>query len=181
MGVYSWAPVRLAPHVSCNHASRTWHQHVQLAYSRECYALYIHRIEDRQVLRRYKGILYADAPLCANSNRLKDGQRNSGPTSTTLPHHASWCCYPYIVVEPGCRLDLGMAPILYVHPTTGPFHHVNHSVVYKHWASEVVSFVPFLLGRPVIYTSSLEVMRQTVAGGYQSVWVKPKWATKVLE
>ncbi|KAH9965006.1 cytochrome P450 [Russula dissimulans] len=48
---------------------------------------------------------------------------------------------------------------------------------YKQWRSEFVSFVPFLLGPPVIYTSSLEVTRQVVAGGPQSVWVKPKVKT----
>ncbi|KAH9962932.1 cytochrome P450 [Russula dissimulans] len=53
---------------------------------------------------------------------------------------------------------------------------------YKQWRSEVVSFVPFLLGPPVIYTSSLEVTRQVVAGGPQSVWVKPacEWGENLI-
>ena len=32
--------------------------------------------------------------------------------------------------------------------------------VYKRYASETISVVPFLLGRPLVYTSSLEVARQ---------------------
>ncbi|KAH9973813.1 cytochrome P450 [Lactifluus volemus] len=51
---------------------------------------------------------------------------------------------------------------------------------YKKWGSEVVSFVPFLRGPPLIFTSSLEVSRQILAGGNQSVWVKPEWAMKVF-
>jgi hypothetical protein len=62
-----------------------------------------------------------------------------------------------------------------------PFPYIDNTAVYKKWGSEFVSFVPFLLGPTVIYTSSLEVARQVVAGGYQSVWVKPDWAMKDLK
>ncbi|KAI9509037.1 cytochrome P450 [Russula earlei] len=51
---------------------------------------------------------------------------------------------------------------------------------YKQWRSEVVSFVPFLRGPPFIYTCSLEVARQFLSGGFQSVWVKPKWSVETL-
>jgi hypothetical protein len=98
-----------------------------------------------------------------------------------FPYHASGRRHPYMLVEPKYRLGLGMALVLYVPIQQDPFHHVDNVAVYQKWASEVISFVPFLFGPPVIYTASLEVARQIVAGGYQSVWAKPKWATKDLE
>ncbi|KAH9963634.1 cytochrome P450 [Russula dissimulans] len=49
---------------------------------------------------------------------------------------------------------------------------------YNQWRSEIVSFVPFLLGPPVVYTSSLEATRQVVAGGPQSVWVKSPYGPR---
>ncbi|KAH9973810.1 cytochrome P450 [Lactifluus volemus] len=47
---------------------------------------------------------------------------------------------------------------------------------YKKWGSEIVSFIPFLHGPPLIFTSSLEVSRQMLTGGNHLMWVKPEWS-----
>ncbi|KAI0052099.1 cytochrome P450 [Auriscalpium vulgare] len=44
---------------------------------------------------------------------------------------------------------------------------------YRRWNSETVSIVPFLVGKPAIYTSSPDVMRQLVSGGPNTPWAKP--------
>ncbi|KAH9973784.1 cytochrome P450 [Lactifluus volemus] len=52
---------------------------------------------------------------------------------------------------------------------------------YKKWGSEIVSFVPFLLGPPLIFTSSLEVARQILTGGNHLMWAKPiEWGTNLI-
>ncbi|KAI0061763.1 cytochrome P450 [Artomyces pyxidatus] len=50
--------------------------------------------------------------------------------------------------------------------------------LYQKWNSETVSIVPFLTGKPAIYTSSLEVTRQIVGGGPKSAWVKPELSSR---
>jgi hypothetical protein len=47
-------------------------------------------------------------------------------------------------------------------------------VVYKKLKSETISVLPFLVGKPTIYTSNLDVARQVVAGGVKSPWIKPE-------
>ncbi|KAI0064333.1 cytochrome P450 [Artomyces pyxidatus] len=50
---------------------------------------------------------------------------------------------------------------------------------YQGWNSETVSSVPFLIGPPAIYTSSVEVARQIVGGGPKSAWIKTLGTTRV--
>ncbi|ETW77975.1 hypothetical protein HETIRDRAFT_420783 [Heterobasidion irregulare TC 32-1] len=51
---------------------------------------------------------------------------------------------------------------------------------YRKWGSEVVSIVPFLSGRPTLYTSNIDVARQVVAGGIKSPWIKPESASQAM-
>jgi hypothetical protein len=53
------------------------------------------------------------------------------------------------------------------------------STVYKSYNAENVSFIPFISGRPTIYTSNAYVMRQISAGGHKSSWIKPEYASVV--
>jgi len=46
--------------------------------------------------------------------------------------------------------------------------------VYKKCNAETISILPFLTGKPAIYTSNLDVARQVVGGGIQSHWIKPE-------
>ncbi|KIK52839.1 hypothetical protein GYMLUDRAFT_49677 [Collybiopsis luxurians FD-317 M1] len=46
--------------------------------------------------------------------------------------------------------------------------------------NEVISIVPFLKGKPMIWVSNLDVARQIVSGGSRSSFVKPRWGTTVL-
>ncbi|KAI0064334.1 cytochrome P450 [Artomyces pyxidatus] len=80
---------------------------------------------------------------------------------------------------PGLRLPLDqMSPpgvlISYCRWNPGLYLTWNERFTfYQGWNSETVSSVPFLLGPPSIYTSSLEVARQIVSSGPKSAWVKP--------
>ncbi|TFY70798.1 hypothetical protein EVG20_g2210 [Dentipellis fragilis] len=51
---------------------------------------------------------------------------------------------------------------------------------YRKWNSDAVSVVPFLAGKPVIYTNNVDVARQVVAGGVKSVWIKPESASQAM-
>jgi hypothetical protein len=115
------------------------------------------------------------------SNLSKDGQGDSGPMGAIFTSHASRCRPPYMLVEPRYRLDLGMALVLYVQPIHLTRFFSDNPAVYKKWGSEFVSFVPFLGGPTLIFTSSLEVSRQILTGGSHLMWVKPKWSMKGLE
>jgi hypothetical protein len=116
------------------------------------------------------------------SNLLKDGQGDSGPVGANVTSQPSRFRHPYMLVEPRSRLGLGMALVLYVQPTFNKilFLHGDNAAVYKKWGSELVSFVPFLGGPPLVFTSSLEVSRQILTGGNHLIWVKPKWAGSSL-
>lgn len=52
--------------------------------------------------------------------------------------------------------------------------------VYKNCKAETISILPFLIGKPSIYTSNLDVARQVVGGGIQSYWIKPEDASTAL-
>jgi cytochrome P450 len=52
--------------------------------------------------------------------------------------------------------------------------------LYKRYNSETISFLPWLIGSPSIYTSNLDVARQLVAGGVKSTWIKPESASMTL-
>ncbi|KAF5379107.1 hypothetical protein D9615_005952 [Tricholomella constricta] len=73
-------------------------------------------------------------------------------------------------------------------PTTswnfGPSAHWNwRSTVYKTFGSEIFSVIPFLVGAPSIYTSSIEVARQVVSGeqkGSSRSFQKSEFANRVL-
>ena len=45
--------------------------------------------------------------------------------------------------------------------------------VYKKHGGETVAILPLLAGKVRIWTSNLDVARQVVAGGPQSIWFKP--------
>ncbi|KIM86789.1 hypothetical protein PILCRDRAFT_64934 [Piloderma croceum F 1598] len=52
--------------------------------------------------------------------------------------------------------------------------------IYKKCNTETISILPFLIGKPSIYTSNLDVARQVVGGGIQSYWIKPEDASTTL-
>ena len=45
--------------------------------------------------------------------------------------------------------------------------------VYKYYRNETVSVVPFFVGEPTLYSSSLEVARQVSGGGTRNNFIKP--------
>ncbi|KAI0064327.1 cytochrome P450 [Artomyces pyxidatus] len=53
-------------------------------------------------------------------------------------------------------------------------------ISYRKYKSELISYVPFLTGKPSLWTNSIEVARQTVAGGMQSTWIKPEESSRAL-
>jgi len=46
--------------------------------------------------------------------------------------------------------------------------------VYKQCNAETIWILPFLTGKPTVYTSNLDVARQVVTGGVKSHWIKPE-------
>lgn len=53
-------------------------------------------------------------------------------------------------------------------------------IVYKKCKSETISIIPWLIGKPNVYTSNLDVARQVVAGGIKSQWIKPEDASRIF-
>ncbi|KAI0049196.1 cytochrome P450 [Auriscalpium vulgare] len=51
---------------------------------------------------------------------------------------------------------------------------------YKELNTELIAMVPFMAGQTAVYTNSVEVARQVVAGGVQSPWIKPVSASKAI-
>lgn len=70
---------------------------------------------------------------------------------------------------------------LHVSPLSNTRNEVlNKFPVYKRHGRETVSFVPWLIGKPSLYTSNLDVARQVVAGGVKAPWIKPESAGRAL-
>ncbi|TDL22841.1 cytochrome P450 [Rickenella mellea] len=53
------------------------------------------------------------------------------------------------------------------------FHYIRRLHFYQSFRSETVAIIPILVGKVKLWTSDLEVVRQVVAGGPHSHWVKP--------
>ena len=56
----------------------------------------------------------------------------------------------------------------------------HFTTVYKRYNSENISIVPFISGRPLMYTSNAHVMRQVAAGSHKTSWVKPEYSSAVF-
>ncbi|KAF8815129.1 cytochrome P450 [Phlegmacium glaucopus] len=54
------------------------------------------------------------------------------------------------------------------------FHWAWRHSLYKKYKNETVSLVPFLVGEPTLYSSSLEVARQISGGGTKNNFIKPE-------
>ncbi|KAI0916136.1 hypothetical protein AcW1_010008 [Taiwanofungus camphoratus] len=56
----------------------------------------------------------------------------------------------------------------------------KRSTLYRQYGTDTISIVPFIHGRAEFYTSNLEVVRQVVAGGIKSSWIKPESSSGVV-
>ncbi|KAF5368657.1 hypothetical protein D9757_010213 [Collybiopsis confluens] len=58
-------------------------------------------------------------------------------------------------------------------------HWVRRSTLYA--TNEIVPVVPFLVGKPLIYVSNLDVARQIISGGNRASFPKPVWSSRALK
>lgn len=50
----------------------------------------------------------------------------------------------------------------------------RRTTAYKH-GKEVIRLTPWLWGESVLYTRSVDIMRQVGGGGTNTTWTKPDW------
>jgi hypothetical protein len=54
-------------------------------------------------------------------------------------------------------------------------HKLSLVSVYKNTGKEVITVESTVWGGPVLYSNSVEVLRQVAGGGNPSAWYKPRW------
>jgi hypothetical protein len=110
-----------------------------------------------------------------SEGELSAGHPNSLCTSSPTRRNI-----PFKLVESRARFPLDTSTRTLVLSFVLPLFGADDAlaIVYKTYKSELVSVVPFLSGKPFIYTNNIDVARQVTAGGHKSCWIKPESASR---